>query len=483
MGALASNPAPSSNVCPFGEVQTQGSPIEAAGGHAMIWFDLSRAEFQRLAYSARLLTQLADSPELDASLEVLLELQRRNPHADPILLADVLRQATARYRTDAPSPLRSTGSRDEVLAAYLDALRQVPARTNFVLANLSLLNSLVTRAQAPSEEPQADMIHSGSQRLLGSEGEWVCQAYVPALGIAVLAETAEALDERLPRHIRLALQRTRASTSLRALAVLQRCGELRVLPLSLRVNLRTPKQAAVQAHSQDKVKRAVLPEVAVDLTKAKLAPAFEAEKVVLELAEALGGSPPGSVLLVGASGVGKTAAWHELVRRRAEFQFGETPFWATSGSRLVAGMTGIGMWQERCQQVVREASKTRAVVHLGGLSELMQVGRSVHNREGIASLLRPALGRGERLAVVECPPEHLPSIERQDPHLEPRSRETGADGFRSGHRALVRKRSPHFFPARVLQPPRCRRGVSTPGCRGDRAHHTPGCDARCRLAW
>ncbi|HRZ56278.1 MAG TPA: hypothetical protein P5525_12570 [Candidatus Paceibacterota bacterium] len=85
----------------------------------------------------------------------------------------MLRQATARYRTDAPSLLRSTGSRDEVLAAYLDALRQVPARTNFALANLSLLNSLVTRAQAPIEEPQADMIHSGSQRLLGSEGEWV----------------------------------------------------------------------------------------------------------------------------------------------------------------------------------------------------------------------------------------------------------------------------------------------------------------------
>ncbi|HRZ56279.1 MAG TPA: hypothetical protein P5525_12575 [Candidatus Paceibacterota bacterium] len=36
---------------------------------------IGAAEFQRLAYSARLLTQLADQPELDASLEVLLELQ------------------------------------------------------------------------------------------------------------------------------------------------------------------------------------------------------------------------------------------------------------------------------------------------------------------------------------------------------------------------------------------------------------------------
>jgi len=248
-------------------------------------------------------------------------------------------------------------------------------------------------------------------------GNGLCQAYVPALGIAVLAETAEALDDRLPGHIRLALGRTRASTSLRALAALERCVELRVSPLRLRVSLKTPKQAAVEAGSREKVKRAVLPEVAVDLTKVKLVPAFEAQKVVLQLAEALGGSPPRSVLLVGASGVGKTAAWHELVRRRAELQFGETPFWATSGSRLVAGMTGFGMWQARCQQVVSEAAKTRAIVHLGGLSELIQVGRSAHNTEGIASFLRPALGRGELLGVVECTPEQLPSIERQDPHL------------------------------------------------------------------
>ncbi len=131
---------------------------------------ISAAEFQRMAYSSHLLTTLFEKPELDASLQVLLELQRRNPHADPAALTDVLRQTTARYRTDAPAYIRNYGSRDEILAAYLDALRQVPARTNLVPANLSLLNRLMTRAQAPRDEPQADMIHSGSQSLLGSEG-------------------------------------------------------------------------------------------------------------------------------------------------------------------------------------------------------------------------------------------------------------------------------------------------------------------------
>ena len=58
------------------------------------------------------------------------------------------------------------------------------------------------------------------------------------------------------------------------------------------------------------------------------------------------------ILLVGPSGVGKTAAIHELVRRREQLNLGRTPFWATSGARLVAGMSGFGMWQERCQTAI-----------------------------------------------------------------------------------------------------------------------------------
>ena len=51
------------------------------------------------------------------------------------------------------------------------------------------------------------------------------------------------------------------------------------------------------------------------------------------------------------------------------------PFWTTSGSRLVAGMSGFGMWQERVGRLVKEAAKASAVLHLGNLVELMEVGK------------------------------------------------------------------------------------------------------------
>jgi nucleoside-triphosphatase THEP1 len=80
-------------------------------------------------------------------------------------------------------------------------------------------------------------------------------------------------------------------------------------------------------------------------------------------------------------------------------------------------MSGFGMWQDRCQKLVSEASKEKAVIHFGNLIELMEVGKSAHDMQGIASFLRPKLARGLLNVIVECTPEQLPVIEREDPHL------------------------------------------------------------------
>src|SRR5262249_36682376 len=62
-------------------------------------------------------------------------------------------------------------------------------------------------------------------------------------------------------------------------------------------------------------------------------------------------------------------------------------------------------------------AKRKAILHLGNLVELMEVGKSGYNTTGIAAFLRPYLARGELLAIAECTPEQLPLIEREDPHL------------------------------------------------------------------
>lgn len=241
-------------------------------------------------------------------------------------------------------------------------------------------------------------------------------AFLPALGIEVIAENRAELEARVPREILQHILRTHLNESWVRLLTVQRCLELQTYPLALEPEILSPKERDVQS-AQGSPKQSVLREIGRELGNTRLDPAFERDEDVRRLAGALAEPVPESVLLVGPSGVGKTAVFHELVRRRADLYFPVTPFWATSGSRLVAGMSGFGMWQQRCDDLRREASRTRAILHLGNLVELMEVGKGMMIQQGVAGFLRPFIARGELQCVVECTPEQLPHIERRDPHL------------------------------------------------------------------
>ena len=198
---------------------------------------------------------------------------------------------------------------------------------------------------------------------------------------------------------------------------LERRRGLNVKEASVSVELRTPKQAAQRALEQRTEGESALKQIASDLTRQKLPEAFELEAVVAQLAELLGGATPRSVLLIGPPGVGKTAAVYQLVRERVRRGLGRTPFWATSGARLAAGMSGFGMWQQQCRGLCREAAQKKAVVYLGNLVELAEAGRCDSQSESIASFLRPDLLRGELAGVAECTPEQHALLERDLPQV------------------------------------------------------------------
>ncbi|MBX3747136.1 MAG: ATP-dependent Clp protease ATP-binding subunit [Verrucomicrobiae bacterium] len=260
-------------------------------------------------------------------------------------------------------------------------------------------------------------------------------AWVPVLALTVVVQGRQDLEKRLESEVRGALARRRLMGTLGGLARLWQPEGLETGRIEIVVEVPTTKQEALAREEDRESDRRVLEEVGLDVGKERIEATWENEGVVGRLATVLGGNPPRSVLLVGPSGVGKTAAFRELVRRRQELGFPDTPFFATSGARLVAGMSGYGMWQERCLKMVREASHRRAVVHLGGIFELIQVGASVANAQGIGSFLRPHLMRGELLAVTEATVEELALVERMEPQLlrafeEVRCEEPGMDAFR-----------------------------------------------------
>ncbi|MBX7173753.1 MAG: AAA family ATPase [Pyrinomonadaceae bacterium] len=243
------------------------------------------------------------------------------------------------------------------------------------------------------------------------------QAYVPALGIAVLSKKSKDFDELIKKEIISTLRREGFAKSLKNLRWLQRVEGVTITKEELAVSLPTTKQKAIAEEKENEDEKSVLEEVGDDLNKIRLNPAYQVSDKVEALAEFFKGKKRKSLLLVGASGVGKTAIFHQLVRQAYSLGLKDTQFWATSGARLIAGQGGFGMWQERCTRLVAEAKKIDVVLHLGNLVELLEVGKSTHSTQGIASFLRPKIARGEICVVTECTPEQLPILERRDPNL------------------------------------------------------------------
>ncbi|MGE0494647.1 MAG: AAA family ATPase [Vulcanimicrobiota bacterium] len=235
------------------------------------------------------------------------------------------------------------------------------------------------------------------------QGAGLWGACVPALDLELLAPKTQEPAEFVAQSIEQELRRRGLLANLGGLVSLP-CGPFEFRRLEIACE---PGQVTEENPLQ---------ELATALKPDQMPRAYEFDELVEKLAEWL---EPGckSVLLCGPPGCGKTALVRELVRRKASLQLGATPFYETTGSRLLAGAEGFGMWQQNCQRLIEAAANQKAVVHLGALTHLLEAGRSASTPEGMAEYLRPAMARGRLSAICECDPEQLRNLEERAPHL------------------------------------------------------------------
>ncbi|MCB1052930.1 MAG: ATP-dependent Clp protease ATP-binding subunit [Acidobacteria bacterium] len=220
----------------------------------------------------------------------------------------------------------------------------------------------------------------------------------------------QAVQRELPAFIAAQKPETVSEWLLR----LAQIEKVEIAILNLELHPKSPVQRLREEEAPEKVD--VLAECARRVT-AQHKHFFGLEDKTRQLADVLAGNPPRSVLLVGPSGVGKSALFENLAQNAGVFGLAAVPFWQTSGSELVSGMSGFGMWQERCLALVHQAARDKIILHLGSLKELVQVGQYEGQDQGIASFLRPFILRGGLLVVCECQSEEIAAIERHDPQL------------------------------------------------------------------
>ena len=239
--------------------------------------------------------------------------------------------------------------------------------------------------------------------------------YVPAVDLTVVASPQTDVERLVGEQVRSAIRRTH-SWSLPGIANLDNADEMELRSESLTVSAATPVEHARRQDEKPGSKTPTLSTVATRLRPRAMRRAYHRDQEVETLSRLLSADQSRSVLLVGPSGVGKTAIFHHWVRTAESFGIKNVQCWATDGSRLISGQTGFGMWQQQCLAMADEAARYPSVIHLGNLVELSESGR-LRGSGGCGALLAPRLADGSMKAVIECTAEQLTRIARIEPRL------------------------------------------------------------------
>ncbi|MDX2089945.1 MAG: AAA family ATPase [Kofleriaceae bacterium] len=147
--------------------------------------------------------------------------------------------------------------------------------------------------------------------------------------------------------------------------------------------------------------------VGVDPTYDQLAPLLDEERLP-------------SLLVVGPRGTGKSTLVRRIARGLLERGRGRgnegrrRRLWATSADRIVAGMVYLGMWQQRCIQIVSELDASDDVLYVDRLADILA---PASDGASIAELLAPTVIAQGLTLIAECDEAELVRARQKFPAL------------------------------------------------------------------
>jgi ATP-dependent Clp protease ATP-binding subunit ClpC len=150
----------------------------------------------------------------------------------------------------------------------------------------------------------------------------------------------------------------------------------------------------------------------------RLAPSVGSDPVFDQLAALLDDKRLPSLLVVGPRGAGKSTLVRRIARGLLERGRGKAGrrrrLWATSADRIVAGMVYLGMWQQRCLQIVEELSDNDDALYVDRLSDILA---ALSDGASIAELIGAPVIAGQLTLIAECDEPELVRARQRFPAL------------------------------------------------------------------
>ncbi len=237
-------------------------------------------------------------------------------------------------------------------------------------------------------------------------------AVVPNLGVEAMATEFEELEIQLEESIRLSFIQNKRLKAVEKIASTIWFEKVELIRQDVQYSTYA---LAEQENVGDAKEVNWLKKLAFPLS-IKNQETWHRDKELDSLSRAVQNDFNSSVLLVGKSGVGKSALILELARR-LRMSEAETTIWETNASRMVRELTEDTGWEENFGYLCQQLTNTDDFLFVQNLTELFEVGQYEGSETSMADALQTYLGQGKISILTECTPEELSRIELRSPNF------------------------------------------------------------------